>query len=89
MPAGIADRPETASHTSIRERIKPAFYLQQAIDDQTECDDLLDFKAPLKPLLPFENYLSRGPQTGILFNFEEYLHWSHHSRRDDGDLLCR
>ena len=71
--AGIADRPETASHTSIRERIKPEFKLQQAIDDQSECGDILDFKAPLKPLLHFENGPTRELQTGILFNFEEYL----------------
>jgi REP element-mobilizing transposase RayT len=71
--AGVADRPETSSHTSIRERLQPEFDLQQAIDDQTECGDLLDFQAPLKPLLRFEKRLVNKPQTGILFNFEEYL----------------
>ena len=71
--SGIADRPETSSHTSIRERLQLEFDLQQAIDDQTECGDLLDFKAALKPLLPFENRPVNEPQTGILFNFEEYL----------------
>ena len=73
LRAGIADRPETSSHTSIRERIKPEFDLQQAIDDQTGCGDILDFKTPLKPLLQFESCLTRELQTGILFNFEEYL----------------
>jgi REP element-mobilizing transposase RayT len=71
--AGMADTPETSSHTSIRERIKPEFDLQHAIEGQTECGDLLDFRTPLKPLLPFENQLVNEPQTGILFNFEEYL----------------
>ena len=71
--AGMADTPETSSHTSVRERLKPEFDLQQAIDDQTECGDLLDFRTPLKPLLLFENRLVNEPQTGILFNFEEYL----------------
>ncbi len=71
--AGIADRPETSSHTSIRKRLWPEFDLQQAIDDQTECGDLLDFKVALKPLLPFENRQANEPQNGILFNFEEYL----------------
>ena len=71
--AGIADRPETSSHTSIRERLQPEFSLQQAIDDQTQCGDLLDFKTTLKPLLPFENQLANELQAGILFNFEEYL----------------
>jgi hypothetical protein len=71
--AGIADTPETSSHTSIRERLQPEFDLQQAVDDQTACGDLLDFKSALKPLLPFDNRLVNEPQTGILFNFEEYL----------------
>jgi hypothetical protein len=47
--------------------------LLQAIDDQTDSGDLLDFTMQLKPLLPFENRLLNEPQTGILFNFEEYL----------------
>ena len=34
---------KTSSHTSIRERLQPEFDLQQAINDQTECGDLLDF----------------------------------------------
>ena len=71
--AGIADTPETSNHTSIRERLHPEFDLQKAIDSQSQCSDLLDFKAPLKPLLPFENRMVNTPQKGILFNFEEYL----------------
>ena len=71
--AGISDRPETSSHTSIRERLQPEFNSQQAIDDQTQCGDLLDFKTTLKPLLPFENRLVNETQTDIPFNFEEYL----------------
>ena len=71
--AGIADTPEQSEHTSIRERLQPEFNLQQAIDDQTECGDLLDFASALKPLLPFENRLTNKLQNGILFSFEEYL----------------
>ena len=71
--AGIADTPETSSHTSIRERLKPEFDLQQAIDDQTDCGDLLDYKTALKPLLRFENRLVDEPQCGILLDFKEYL----------------
>jgi hypothetical protein len=71
--AEISDRPETSSHTSIRERLKPEFDLPYAIEDQTECGDLHDFRAPLKPLLHFEDLLVNEPQTGILFNFKEYL----------------
>jgi hypothetical protein len=71
--AGISDRPETSSHTSIRERLQPEFNSQQAIDDQTQCGDLLDFKTTLKPMLHFENRMINETQTGIPFNFEEYL----------------
>jgi hypothetical protein len=71
--AGMADTPETSSYTSIRERLQTEFDEQQAIDDQTSYGDLLDFRAPIKPLLPFENRLVNESQTGILFNVEEYL----------------
>ena len=84
--AGIADTPENSSHTSIRERLQPEFDLQQAVDDQTGCGDLLDFKTTLKPLLPFENRPANEPQTGILFNFEEYLtlvDWTGRNIRSD------
>ena len=69
--AGMADTPETSSYTSIQERLQLEFDVQQAIDDQTDSADLLDFRAPLKPLLPFENRLLNESQTGILFNFGE------------------
>ena len=71
--AGIAARPETSSHTSIRERIQPEFSLQQAVKDQAQCGDLLEFHALLKPLLPFESGILNKNQAGILFDFEEYL----------------
>ncbi len=70
---GMADTPETSSYTSIRERVQLEFDVQKALDDQAESGDLLDFKATLKPLLPFENSLTNELQTGILFNFKEYL----------------
>ena len=44
--AGMADTPETSSYTSIRERLQTEFDGQQAIDDQTDCGDLLDFRTP-------------------------------------------
>ena len=84
--AGIADRPENSAHTSIRERLQSEFNLQQAIDDQTQCGDLLDFRTTLKPLLPFEHRLVNETQTGILFNFKEYLaliDWTGRIIRDD------
>ena len=71
--AGMADTPEHSEFTSIQERLQPGFNMQQAIDDQTECGDLLDFKSSLKPLVPFENRLINERQSSILFSFKEYL----------------
>jgi hypothetical protein len=71
--AGIVDTPEHSEYTSIQERLQPKFNLQQAIDAQTECGDMLDFKSPLKPLLSFENRLTDELQSGISFSLEEYL----------------
>lgn len=70
--AGIADKPETSDYTSIRERLTNEFDLKDAIDEQTACGDILEFRSPLKPLLHFNN-TSAEPQTGIPFGFEDYL----------------
>jgi REP element-mobilizing transposase RayT len=53
--AGIATCPEASRHTSIRERIHCKFSLHEAIENQTQGGDLLDFQTLLKPLLVFEN----------------------------------
>ena len=71
--AGLAETPETSDYTSIRERVEPVFDLKSAVKGQSEQGDLLDFNAPLKPLLDFEEGISsRGPD-GIPFGFESYL----------------
>jgi REP element-mobilizing transposase RayT len=71
--AGVADRPEASSYTSICERLRPEFDLKQAIDDQTQCGDLLHFRTALKPLLRFKARQVSEFETGILFDFDEYL----------------
>jgi hypothetical protein len=60
--------------------------LQQAVKDQAQCGDLLEFNAPLKPLLPFNGELRNETRAGILFNFQEYLklvHWTGRIIRND------
>ena len=42
--AGIATCPEASRHTSIRERIHCEFSLHEAIENQTQGGDLLDFQ---------------------------------------------
>jgi REP element-mobilizing transposase RayT len=86
VQAGMAETPEKSEYTSIQERLQPRFDLLKAIADQTKCGDLLDFTAPLKPLLPFENRLTGVIQSGILFGFREYLallDWTGRVIRDD------
>ncbi len=71
--AGMEDTPETSDYTSIQERIKPVFCLEDAIQSQTKSGDLKAFNTPLKPLLHFEGNVTNQPQTGILFNLQDYL----------------
>jgi REP element-mobilizing transposase RayT len=71
--AGMATSPETSRYTSIQERSNPSFDMQQAIDDQRQGGDLLDFKTWLKPLLHFEGDQKNETRTGIPFTFRDYL----------------
>ncbi len=64
----------------------PTFDKQKAIDDQTGCGDLLDFKGPLKPPLPFESRIINSAQGGTLFSFSDYLllvDWTGRAIRSD------
>jgi hypothetical protein len=69
----VATSPESSSYTSIRERIKPVFSVLRAIKSQRQAGDLLEFKAPLKPLLSFDVGVVNQSRAGILFAFQDYL----------------
>ena len=71
--AGMAESLEGSEYTSVQERINPVFNLKQSIKRQTKNGDLLDFKATLKPLLPFEGGVTNQAQAGILYAFRDYL----------------
>jgi REP element-mobilizing transposase RayT len=71
--AAMAQTPEGSDFTSIQERIKPTFDLQQSIHSQREREDLLSFDHSLKPLLSFDGAITDSQQSGIPFNFTDYL----------------
>ena len=68
--AAMAITPEQSDYTSIQERIKPKFSLQNAIASQT---DIHDFELALKPLLHFDDVINDQNQNGIPFCFTDYL----------------
>ena len=68
--AAMAITPEQSDYTSIQERIKPKFSLQNAIASQT---DIHDFEFSLKPLLHFDDVINDQNQNGIPFSFTDYL----------------
>jgi REP element-mobilizing transposase RayT len=84
--AGMAETPETSEHTSIKERIKPRFNLSEAISQAVNERALCDFTVPLKSLLPFDGAITQAVQTGIPFEFEDYLalvDWTGRAIRND------
>ncbi|MCP4389501.1 MAG: transposase [Gammaproteobacteria bacterium] len=84
--ADMASSPETSDHTSIQERIKPAFNLKLALRRQLHGGDIQDFKISLKPLLHFEGGLSHHSCSGIQYSFPDYLQlidWTGRAIRSD------
>jgi REP element-mobilizing transposase RayT len=84
--AGIATKPESSCFTSIRERIRHEFCADTAVEAQTQCGDLIEFTAKLKPLLQFGGAISNAHQAGMLFSFQEYLNlvdWTGRAIRND------
>lgn len=70
--AGMADTPENSAHTSINERIKQAFDVDKAVENQITVGHLLGFDLPLKPLLSFSRGLTQL-QNSIPISFADYL----------------
>ena len=71
--ADLCQTPEESDYTSIKARIKPAFSLGPAIQEQIEQQSLIRFDLPLKPLLSFDGNITRDEQVGILFSLTDYL----------------
>jgi REP element-mobilizing transposase RayT len=71
--AAMADTPEQSDHTSIKERIRPGFELEAAVQEQLQQNTLMRFNLPLKPLACFEGSIRNEEQQGILFDLKNYL----------------
>ncbi len=71
--AKMAETPETSNYTSLKERIKPCFQLDNAVEEQKELKALRYFKLPLKSLAQFEGSVKNSYQKGILFSIKDYL----------------
>ncbi len=84
--AGMAKTPETSEHTGIRERIEPNLNLKESIAKGILELGLKDLPTSLKPLLPFDGHVKAEIQTGIPFNFADYLvlvDWTGRAIRND------
>ena len=68
--AKMATTPETSDYTSIQERIHPQFDLADAIKGQHLTGKV---ELPIKPLLNFDQVITREKENGIPFRFTDYL----------------
>jgi REP element-mobilizing transposase RayT len=71
--AAMAETPEQSDHTSIKERIRPSFELESAVQEQIQQHCLMRFDLPLKPLARFEGSVRNEEQLGILFDLKDYM----------------
>ncbi len=84
--AAMAETPETSDHTSIKERIKPRFSLDEALGHAVDQGDLNSLSVALKPLLAFDESITAEKQNGIPFGFTDYLtlvDWTGRAIRND------
>lgn len=84
--AEMAESPETSDYTSVKERIVPAFDLDEAVAGQSRSGDLLSFETSLKPLLHFSRSDAGNLKSGIPYAYHDYLalvDWTGRIIRDD------
>lgn len=68
--AKMAKTPEESDHTSIKERMVQQFDLAEAIREQPLANP---FDIPITALARFEDVVTSGEQTGILYSLKDYL----------------
>jgi hypothetical protein len=71
--ATIAKTPEDSAHTSIKERIKPAFISEQALKTNPDINPYYLQRFHIKTLLSFEGNIKHDKQEGVLFSHNDYL----------------
>lgn len=69
----MAATPEESEYTSIRERIRPRFDLEPAVEGQVSEQSLIRFGVGLKPLAKFEGNEKQSDQQGVLVSLADYL----------------
>lgn len=71
--AKMAATPETSEHTSVKERVKPAFDPRGAVAGQLQEEALQQFDVPLRPLLAFKDQPAFVAGDQLPFAFRDYL----------------
>ena len=71
--ATMAQTPEESDYTSIQERIKPSFDLEQAIQDNKDVHSFHVKRFSLKPLAAFDGNITSSVNSGIPLSFKDYL----------------
>lgn len=69
--AKIAATPETSEHTSFKERVKPTFSIERAVDDQLRQFQVFHCHIALKPLLVFREE-GQSPEITNTLPFRRY-----------------
>jgi hypothetical protein len=69
----LAKTPEGSKHTSIKERIKPTFDVEQALVNNPDFNPYYLQRLTIKPLSPFEGNLKSDKQGGVIFSYNDYL----------------
>jgi REP element-mobilizing transposase RayT len=71
--ATMAKTPENSAHTSIKERIKPSFSIEQALKTNPDIKPHYLQRFTIKALLSFEGNIKHDNQEGVLFSHNDYL----------------
>jgi hypothetical protein len=71
--ATMARTPETSKHTSIKERIKPTFDIEQALANNPDFNPYYLQRLTIKSLSPFEGNLKSDKPDGVIFSYSDYL----------------